>query len=128
MGVEINTIALQRPPVVVFFRALFYAPVNVDVTQEDSMPEKYEKAIERLMRAREQFFLETAMALEHATLAQAKLISTTTDAMTRGYLGVINGTTGAIMQSYAGFLDGFSRAWDRAPGKTSKKKRGRKKN
>jgi hypothetical protein len=91
------------------------------------MPEKYEKAIERLVKAREKFFLETAVALEHTTLAQAQLIYTTTDAMTRGYFGILNGTTGAIMQSYAGFLDGFSRAWDRVPDKTAKKKRGNKK-
>ena len=95
------------------------------------MPDKYEKAyeraIERLLKAREQFFLETSLALEHASMAQARLIYTMTDTMTRGYFGILNGTTGAIMQSYAGFLDGFSRAWERMPTKTAKRKRGKKK-
>ena len=92
------------------------------------MPTKYEKgyekAIERILKAREQYFLRTAIVLEHASLAQAELISLTTDTMTRGYLGIMNGTTGAIMQGCAGFLDGLTRAYDydRAPKKAAKKK------
>jgi hypothetical protein len=90
------------------------------------MPERsektYEKAIERLREAREQFFLETSLTLDLLSIAQARLAYTMTDTMTRGYFGVLNGTTGAIFQSYAGFLEGFSRAWDRRPHKADEKK------
>ena len=85
------------------------------------MPNDYEsdsrKAIERLKKAREQYFLEMAVALEHARMAQAQFAYTTTDAMTRGYFGILNGATGAILQSYAGFIEGFSRAWELMPSK-----------
>jgi hypothetical protein len=87
----------------------------------------YEKAIERILKAREQFFIDTAEAVEYATMVQAKLINTTTNAVTRGYFGILNGTTGAILQSYAGFLDGFSSAWDTVPKKSAKRKPGKKK-
>jgi hypothetical protein len=94
--------------------------------EEDSMATRYdkgyEKAIVRILKAREQYFFRTAVALEHASQAQSELISLTTDTMTRGYFGILNGTTSAITQTYAGFLDGFSRAWDRVPKKAAEKK------
>jgi hypothetical protein len=91
----------------------------------DNYEKAYEKAIERIRKAREQFFLETSVTLELISMAQARLMYTMTDTMTRGYFGILNGTTGAIMDSYAGFLDGFSRAWDRMPDKTTQQKSSR---
>ena len=88
------------------------------------MPAKLETISERLSKAREEYFLRTALALEHASLAQAELISLTTDTMTRGYLGILNGTTGALVQGCVGFLDGLSRAYDydRVPKETARGK------
>ena len=90
------------------------------------MANKFEDAIERLRKAQEQVILETTEALGRATRAQAELVCQVTDMMTRGYVGVLNGTAGAMIQGYAGFLDGFSRALERAPKKSDKKKRTRK--
>ena len=89
----------------------------------DQYEKAYEKAIERIKEAREQFFLETSVTLDLLSIAQARLMYTMTDTMTRGYLGVLNGTTGAIFESYAGFLEGFSRAWDRTPHKKKSKRK-----
>jgi hypothetical protein len=91
------------------------------------MPNKLESISERFSKAREEYFTRSAMVLEHASLAQAELISLTTDTMTRGYLGILNGTTGAIMQGCVGFLEGLSRAYDydQSPMKTAQKKSSR---
>ena len=91
------------------------------------MAAKLEMISERLSKAREEYFLRTALALERASLAQAELISLTTDTMTRGYLGILNGTTSAIVQGCVGFLDGLSRAYDYdlVPKKTARRKPGK---
>ena len=93
------------------------------------MPTKLETISERFSKAREEYFLRSAVVLENASRAQAELISLTTDTMTRGYLGILNGTTGAIMQGCVGFLDGLSRAYeyDRFPKTIAKRKGGKKK-
>ena len=90
------------------------------------MPDKYEKAsekaIERFWKAQEQIFTETSETVSRAIKAQADLVYKATDVMTRGYLGVLNGTSGAMMYAYCGFLEGYSRAWEKGPNKTNKKK------
>jgi hypothetical protein len=95
------------------------------------MATKPETISERFSKAREEYFRRSALILEHASQAQAELLCLTTDTMTRGYLGILNGTTGAIMQGCVGFLDGLSRAYDyangydRLPRKTAKRKPGK---
>ena len=86
------------------------------------MPDQSEKVVERLREDLENILSETTEALDRLTKTQIELVCQATDMMTRGYVGVLSGTTGAIMLSYAGFLRGFSRAWDRTPTKTAKKK------